>query len=254
MHLPNGAITPECVVLTAGAAVASLGLASASLRKSKPTRDKLLAAAGLGCLVFAAQMINVPVAPGISGHLVGGVLLASLLGPELGACTMAIVLAMQAIALGDGGIAALGANVINMALLPAAMVAGAKRLARTTEQSAIVGGLIAACAVPLAAGLIVVETALFRAAAELTGWTSFTAAMLATYGWIGVFEGVLTAGLVGAIVPLTARADGRLAWRFAVCGAVAALVLIALLPLSSSLPDGYEAAAMTSGLAWLLSP
>jgi len=85
MHLGNGAITPECVVLSYGAAAAGLMAGAPAARAAGLTRDKLLLAAGLGSLIFAAQAVNVPVWPGISGHLVGGVLLAALLGPALGA-------------------------------------------------------------------------------------------------------------------------------------------------------------------------
>src|SRR5262245_45383505 len=155
MHLGNGAITPECVVLTMSATAAGLATAAAAARANL-NRDKLLLAAGLGGLIFAAQAVNVPVWAGISAHLVGGVLLARMLGPGLGACTMALVLALQALVLGDGGVAALGANVLNMALLPAGLVALANR--RSTAATAALAGL----AVPLAAALIVLETALFR--------------------------------------------------------------------------------------------
>jgi cobalt/nickel transport system permease protein len=254
MHLGNGAITPECVVLTAGAAAAGLGLSCATMWKSKLTQDKLLAAGGLGCFVFACQMINVPVASGISGHFVGGVLLASLLGPGLGACTMALVLAIQAVVLGDGGIVALGANLLNMALLPAVMMNVARRLTRNLEHPVIVGGLVACCAVPLAAGLIGIETALFRPAAELASWSNFAAKMLVTHAWIGVFEGALTAALIAAIAPLATRPETALTRRVAVGIALAALIVAMLLPISSNLPDGYEAAAMASGLEWLLAP
>src|SRR5436853_2962076 len=117
MHLGNGAITPECVALTYGAAAAGLSAASVAVRRAGLTAAKLEWAAGLGCIVLAAQAVNVPVAPGFSGHLIGGVLLATLRGPALGTWTMAAVLAIQALLLGDGGVAAWGANVINMALL-----------------------------------------------------------------------------------------------------------------------------------------
>src|SRR5262245_42363432 len=103
MHLGNGAITPECVALTYTAAAAGLAAGAAEMRRAGLTRDKLALAAGLGCLVFAAQAVNVPILPGTSGHLVGGVLLAWVLGPGLGAWTMAVVLAAQAMLLGDGG-------------------------------------------------------------------------------------------------------------------------------------------------------
>jgi cobalt/nickel transport system permease protein len=242
MHLGNGAITPECVVLTMSVGAVGLAAAVVTLRREM-TRDKLLLAAGLGTLVFAAQALNFPVTAGISAHLVGGVLLAWSLGPALGACTMAIILTVQALALGDGGLAALGANVLNMALLPAGLVALAKR--RSLATAALVAGL----AVPLAAVLIAVETALFRPLAELSHWPSFAALLIGTHLWIGALEAGLTAALVAGLVKL---AQPQRSWRVALCCLTAAALLAALWPHSSNLPDGYEAAAIASGQEQLL--
>src|SRR5262245_21331456 len=100
MHLGNGAITPECVALTMCGGAAGLAAAALTLRR-EASREKLLLAAGLGSFVFAAQALNFPVWAGISAHLVGGVLLAWTLGPGLGAWTMALVLTVQTLALGD---------------------------------------------------------------------------------------------------------------------------------------------------------
>ena len=184
MHLGNGAMTPECAALTLGAAAAGLAASAVAVRKAGVSRDKLLMAAGLGCLVFAAQAINVPIAAGTSAHLVGGVLLGCLVGPGLAAWTMALVLVVQAMLLGDGGMAALGANVLNMAILPAALVAISQRflgqMDSTLARSAWIG-LAAGMAVVLAAGMIVLETAAFRSAAELTGWGNFAALMLGMF-------------------------------------------------------------------------
>jgi cobalt/nickel transport system permease protein len=248
MHLGNGAITPECAALTYTAAAAGLVAGAATIRKSGLTLEKLQLAAGLGCFVLTAQTINVPVAAGTSAHLVGGVLLAWTLGPGQGAWTMAIVLGMQALLLGDGGAAAWGANVLNMALAPAGIVAVARRLSPSITKA----GLAAALAVPLAAALIVIETAAFRPLAELTGWAQFAALMLGTHVGVGVLEGALTAGLLAAF---STRSVLRPLPRRAVFGFTVAMLIAAfVLPISSSLPDGYEAAAQASGLAWLLAP
>jgi cobalt/nickel transport system permease protein len=166
---------------------------------------------------------------------------------------MTLVLAIQAIALGDGGLTALGANVLNMALVPASLLAVLNRYA-ISKPSLVRLGAAAAVSVVLAAGLIALETAAFRPLGELAGWSRFAAAMLTTHLWIGVLEGVLTAALVAALawkaLPVANRraASPRLAYALA-----AALLAMALLPLSSELPDGYEAAAESSGMAWLLS-
>jgi cobalt/nickel transport system permease protein len=250
MHLGNGALTPECVIVTACAGGAGLALAALGGRREIASRDKLLLAAGLGALVFAAQAINVPVWAGFSAHLVGGVLLAWVLGPALGAWTMAIVLTLQALALGDGGLTALGANVLNMALLPAGLVALARR--RTLPVAALLAGL----AVPLAAASIVVETALFRPWAELANWGSFAAWMLGAHLWVGVLEAGLTAGLIAALAwaaaPQAATQPRRLV-RAAACCLVASALLAAAWPMSSQRPDGYEAAARASGQGRLLA-
>src|SRR5439155_16808000 len=139
-----------------------------------------------GAFVFAAQMFNVPVLSGISAHLVGGVLLAWMLGPSLGAWTMALILAMQALVLGDGGLASLGANIVNMALLPAGAVYVLRRL-DCQRVSAAAGA--AALTVVLAALLIPLETAFFRSAGELAGWSDFASRMLLSHVAAGAAEG-----------------------------------------------------------------
>ncbi len=252
MHLGNGAITPECAAVTFGAAAAGLAAAGACVLRSITQRgavsmQKLQLAVGLGCVVFAAQAFNVPVAAGISGHLVGGVLLAWALGPALGAWTMALGLAIQAIALGDGGIAALGANVLNMALVPAAIVAVAQRFSLATVPRL---ACAAAISVVLAAALIVVETAMFRPASELMAWSAFAARMLSYHLWIGSLEGVATAAIISFAL---ATVHQKLPTTRLALGLAAAVVFAALvLPISSPLPDGYEAAAEASDMEWLL--
>lgn len=252
MHLGNDAITPECVALTLGAAGIGLGAAAVSLRREPMSRQKLALAAGLGALVFAAQAINVPVLPGTSAHLVGGVLLAWVLGPSLGCWTMAIILAVQALVLGDGGLAALGANVLNMALLPAGAVAICRQLQLTEGRwTHATAAVIAAASVPLAALLIVGETALFRSGSELAGWQTFAAWMIGTHLWIGLAEGGLTVATLAAFAWLS-HSSPATSWKPALVAAAAALVLALATPFSSAWPDGYEASAQASGLYKLL--
>jgi cobalt/nickel transport system permease protein len=245
MHLGNGALTPECAAITWGAAAIGLSAAAASLRSESISRQKLALAATLGTMVFAAQAINVQVLPGTSAHLVGGVLAAWMLGPGLGAWTMAIVLAVQALVLGDGALAALGANTFNMALLPAASVAAIRRLQLAEGRwSHLTAAVVAAACVPLAALLIVGETALFRSGAELAGWSEFAARMIGAHLWIGMLEGGVTLAIVSALAWCSSPAH-PLSWRTAVVSAVMAAALAGMAPWSSSLPDGYQAAAQS---------
>jgi cobalt/nickel transport system permease protein len=253
MHLGNGALTPECAALAFGAAGIGLGAAAIDIVRTVSAKDgkKLALTTALGLFVFAAQMFNVPVLPGISAHLVGGVLLAWMVGPSLGAWTMAMVLTMQAIVLGDGGVASLGANIVNMALLPA----GAVYLLRRFDcQRVSIAAAAAGCAVVLAALLIPLETALFRSVGELAGWSDFASRMLLSHLAAGAAEAGLTLVLLLALSPAASPAAGtRIRWQTGLLRGAFCLALIAgLIAYSTELPDGYEAAAESSGLTWLL--
>lgn len=249
MHLGNGAVTPECAAVTLAAAGAGLAVAGWALRRSPIDRQRWLTAGAVSGTLFAAQMVNVPVLPFASAHLVGGVLAAWVLGPALGALAMSVVLLTQAFVLGDGGLAALGANIINMALLPALVVAFAGRRA-----SAARAGSAAGLAVIGAALLIVGEVALFRSAGQLSGWGTFAWQMLATHLWIAVPEGLLTVAILKALGGVRAPGELRLdQTRLSACWACAALLVIGLLPFASRMPDGFEASAERSGMATLVA-
>jgi cobalt/nickel transport system permease protein len=258
MHLGNGALTPECVAATCSAAALGLGAAAWHIRREPISGRKLATVAVIGAMVFAAQAINVPVLPFASGHLVGGVLAAWLLGPAWGAWTIFAVLVVQAAAMGDGGLAALGANTLNMALIPAAAVVLVRRQSvanhsnRGADRSV---ALAAACVASLlvAAGLIVGEVALGRSGAALVGLGDFAWRMLSYHLWIGVGEALLTLTVVYGIGAqrLTAL-DGSSPRRVYATVAVSALVIALAMPFASGLPDGYEAAAERSQMAWLL--
>jgi cobalt/nickel transport system permease protein len=194
-------------------------------------------------------MVNISVLPFSSAHLVGGALAAWVLGPALGAVSMAVVLTSQALLLGDGGLMTLGANMINMALLPSAMVALIRgRPTRT------VAGAVAAIAVVGAAVLIIGEVALFRRADQLHGLAAFAGQMLGIHLWIALPEGLLTVAILcalgGVVVPGQLRLDET---RLAGCWGAAALLILCLLPFASPMPDGYEAAAERSGMIALLA-
>jgi cobalt/nickel transport system permease protein len=116
MHIPDGLLSaPVCAasaVLSAGA----VGAAGARSRALIGTRA-IVWMGVTAAFLFAAQMINFPVASGTSGHLIGGVLAAALLGPSAAAIVMTSVLIVQCFLFADGGAVALGANVLNMGLV-----------------------------------------------------------------------------------------------------------------------------------------
>src|SRR5579872_5524088 len=115
MHIPDGFLTPP--VWGAFDVIALPAVALVARRAEALKDDRNLPLLGvMGAFVFAAQMINFPVGPGTSGHLVGGALLTIALGPAAASIVMTAIIATQALVFQDGGILALGANVFNMAI------------------------------------------------------------------------------------------------------------------------------------------
>jgi cobalt/nickel transport system permease protein len=117
MHIPDGFISiPLCVILYVIAIIALYF----SIKWSKENLDEkyipLLAVLAAG--IFAIQSFNLPVPFGSSGHLLGAALVAIVFGsPYAAIIVLSIVLILQALFFGDGGITALGANILNMAIV-----------------------------------------------------------------------------------------------------------------------------------------
>jgi ABC-type Co2+ transport system permease subunit len=150
--------------------------------------------------------------------------------------------------LGDGGIVALGVNITNMALLPAASLA---LLNRATKQRLPAIGAVCVLSVALAVVLIGGEVALGRSASELSSWSTFVGAMLTNHLPLLPLEVGVTVGLVA--LAQSEKVDQRPVWRVPAMAVVTAVIvgLIAIVA-SSSLPDGYESAAAIAQMKWLL--
>jgi len=116
MHIPDGFLSPS---VWAAAWLFSIGGLGFCVKKTKEAlKDKMVPLMGImSAFIFAAQMLNFPVIGGTSGHLLGGVLAAALLGPWAGAIVITCVLAVQCLIFQDGGLTALGANIFNMAIV-----------------------------------------------------------------------------------------------------------------------------------------
>lgn len=204
MHIPDGFIdTP----VAAAAAVLAVGGVAVCVRGARRTLDERTAPlAGLvAVFVFAAQMINFPVGAGTSGHLIGAALATILVGPYAGALAMTVVLGVQALFFADGGLTALGLNIVNMALI-ASVVAwftfrGFVRIAGTGRPSVMTAAWLAGffSAMGAVAGFLV-EFALGGVAAVDLG--AVVAAMLSVHVIIGAIEGVVTALVVWSVATL----------------------------------------------------
>ena len=201
MHIPDGFIN---VPTSAGFGAAAAGGVWYSLRRAAAfLDDRRIPLAGLvAAFVFAAQMVNFPVASGTSGHLLGGVLAAVLVGPWLGAVLITVVLVVQGVFFADGGLSAIGLNVFNMAIVGAMggylIYLGVLRLLPRNRSSVV-------AASGVAAGISVVLAALgctLQYAVGGEGGASLAAvagAMVGVHLLIGIGEGLITALVVGAV-------------------------------------------------------
>jgi cobalt/nickel transport system permease protein len=205
LHIPDGflsgQVTLVCGALALAAIAYALRIANVELDDARVPLLGVLAA-----FIFAAQMLNFPIAGGTSGHFLGAALAAVLLGPWLAALVMAVVLAVQAFAFADGGISALGANVLNMgvlgALLAGLLVAAAVRALPHTR--GVFLGVVAVAswlAVMAGAGATSVELAV----SDTIPLATTLPAMLGVHALIGIGEAVITAAAVSAV--LVSRPD-----------------------------------------------
>ncbi len=207
MHVPDGFLD---VTTSVGTAVAAAGAVGLALRAAGPEirRDGPALAGLTSAFVFAVQMVNFPVGAGPSGHLMGGALAAALVGPWTAVLVLTCVLVVQGLLFADGGLTALGTNVlligvttvlVGYVVTKALMVVLPKRPASVVPAAAL-GGL---ASVPAAALLFVGLYALGGTAP--IPLASLTTAMVGWHLLIGIGEAVITAAVLGAVV--VARPD-----------------------------------------------
>jgi cobalt/nickel transport system permease protein len=185
---------------TLAVAAAGLGLVCRKLRRII-TSDKLALMGILGAFVFAAQMVNfqLPAMPGTSGHLVGAVLLAIILGPHAAAVVMSSVVIIQCLIFQDGGLLALGCNLINMALVPSYLGYSIYKTVTNGRPGSVriyIGAMLACVtAVETSACFVPIEAALSGVLA--VPFSTFLITMLGVHLLVGLVEGLVTVAVLG---------------------------------------------------------
>ncbi len=197
MHIPDGFLDSR----TWGtlSVVSGAGFAYAARRGREVVGDKHVPAMGvMAAFVFAAQMLNFPVAAGTSGHFMGAALAAILLGPLSALLVMTTVLAVQCLLFSDGGLTALGANVFNMGI--AGSFAG-YWVARGTVKLLGEGKFLAAAF--LGAWLSIVAAAsccaMELAVSGVLPFRIVFPAMAGVHALIGIGEGLITVAVLAAL-------------------------------------------------------
>lgn len=202
MHVPDGFLTLPTSAATA--VIAAVGVAVALRGARRELDERTAPLAGLvATFVFAAQMLNFPVAAGTSGHLVGGALAAVLVGPWTATLCLTVVLLVQALLFADGGISALGTNVVLMGLVCVWVAWGVfvlvrRVLPRRPGSVPVAAALAAFVSVPAAAltfaGLFAVGGAVPVPA------TTLAVVMVGVHLLIGIGEAAITALVVSSVV------------------------------------------------------
>jgi len=199
MHIPDGFLSSPASI---GAAVVSVGSLAAAVRKKMADGEleqQIPKMAVLSAFIFAAQMINFPVAGGTSGHLLGGALAAILLGWPTAMLVMTTVVIIQCLGFYDGGLWVLGANLLNMAVLAPLVGYGVYRVINSWS-----GGRVESLAIILA-GWLSVLTAAFAATVEISLFSNtvpFNLAFPAMMFWhffIGIGEGLISMAVVSFV-------------------------------------------------------
>ncbi|WP_165222168.1 energy-coupling factor ABC transporter permease [Aquisphaera insulae] len=271
MHIPYAVLEPEIALATTVLGAAALGYGLRSVRRE--LGERTTPAMGMtSAFIFAAQMVNFPVGAGVSGHLLGGVLAAVILGPWAGAVAIGAVLLVQCFLFGDGALEALGANFLNMGVLGSvcgyAIYAPIRR-AIGGRRGILMGSMVAAWfSVLLAAGACAVELSAGHPPREFLRILSW---MALVHSVIGLGEAVVT----GMVIRLVLQARPELIWDADASGlspgevatgfpsggkrpswgstalgglAVALAVAVFLSPLASEFPDGLEYVGEKLGL------
>ena len=250
MHIPDGFlnlyVSIVCWIIT------TILISMAVSRTNKSLGEKQVPLMGvMAAFIFAAQMINFPVAGGTSGHLLGGALAAIMLGPWAGMLVMTAVIAVQGLLFQDGGLLVMGANILNMGLITCAIGYGLYRSVSGANRIFKLG------VAGIAAWLSVMAGAFFTA---LQLWLSGTSqlqivipAMLFVHALIGLGEAVITVAALSFV--LQARPDllgensesakGSKGWIIA--GVAISLIVVFLSPLASTDPDGLNRVATDLG-------
>lgn len=196
MHIPDGFLSMPVVVVMWIITIIVVGY-SVKRTNNQITEKHIPLMGVLAAFVFAAQMVNIPVAAGTSGHFLGGVLVVVLLGPWAGTVIMATVFIVQAVLFQDGGILALGANIFNMGVI--GTVFGYymyKGLSRILKKKVAAAGAAAWIAIVLTSAACAVQLA-------ISGTSPFhvvVPAMVGTHMVIGIIEAVITVIVLSTVM------------------------------------------------------
>lgn len=251
LHIPDGFLSfPVSIiswVLTAVFVFLAIRKASQLHHEEAVSLIGLLAA-----FIFAAQMVNVPIVGGTSGHLIGATLSTVILGPWISILIMTSVIALQALLFQDGGLVVMGSNILIMGVIPALVTSViypplSKPLSELGQKLALIGiGFASWLSVMMAA----MFTSFLLAASNTTSLKLVLPAMMGIHALIGIGEAIITVTVViylQRVLPDVMEIEKGAGWGWVVSGAATVVLTLLLTPLASESPDGLESVAKQLG-------
>jgi len=254
LHIPDGFLSPLVAIIGWVLALVVIVVALRQTRRQLGERQVPLMGI-LAAFIFAAQAINFPVAAGTSGHLLGGTLAAIVLGPWAATLIMTAVIGVQAFIFQDGGLLALGWNVLNMGVLTAfSGYLSYRWLYRMIGKKTAARAAAAFAAAWLSVELGAMATAVELAVSGTSPLAIGLPAMAGVHALIGVGEGLITSGAVSLlqvsrleVLEAGEHAPGRSSAAVVALGLLLAITVAAFSPLASPNPDGLEFVAQQRG-------
>jgi len=244
MHIPDTMIQGPICPVTAAISTSALAVAGVAWAKSARSLAPHRFAA-TSALIFAAQMVNFPVASGTSGHMLGGALAVALLGLPAGMLSVALVVAVQCLMFSDGGLSVLGANIATMALVGAGVSGALLRMTGLRRGSpAYLASLAVVSWVSVAAASVACSAML--ALSGTVAWNAVLPAMLGTHMLIGLGEAAMTVAVVATLGFAGDHATRKTSRTPVLLGLTAVAALVCA-PFASPLPDGLESVAAQLG-------
>ena len=271
LHIPDGFLSTP--VAAAGYVAAGAAIAVAVRRTDRRLDERAVPLMGvMAAFIFAAQMMNFPVAGGTSGHMLGGALAAILLGPAAAILVMTAVIGLQALLFQDGGLVVLGANIFNMGVLTSLVGWATYRALAPLQRWRASAATVAVFAAGwLSVEMSAVATAFELAISDTSPLSIALPSMAGVHALIGIGEGLVSAAAFGfvmrtrpdllrlqrvgaadedneaAAAAISSGMDRGTAAGILGVGAAIVVGIVLLAPLASGDPDGLERVAEDSG-------
>ena len=253
MHMSDALVSPP-VAIGAGILSSSLLVWAAKKTKNHHRPDIVPLMGVMGAFVFAAQMINFTIpGTGSSGHLIGGILLSAILGPWCGFITLSSILIVQCLIFADGGLLALGCNILNMAVtscLVAYPLVYNRIVGKSINSRKIITGSVLASLTALLLGAFAVTLETELSGITALPFSTFISFMIPIHFVIGIIEGLVTASLLLFIASYrpqilsSVKTEGKTEKNkkniLLIFGVVTLVLAASFSVIASEFPDGLE--------------